>query len=85
MIRDDKIHQIYSQMQMGQEKYGMQTLNQSLFVHFHNRKISRETALSRSSDPDELLQMMANPGLGDKADETGYRQCRLILEINTGG
>jgi twitching motility protein PilT len=61
LIRDDKIHQIYSQMQMGQEKYGMQTLNQSLFVHFHNRKISRDTALSRSPDPEELLQMMANP------------------------
>jgi twitching motility protein PilT len=61
LIRDDKIHQIYSQMQMGQEKYGMQTMNQALFVQFHNRKISRETALSRSSEPDELLQMMANP------------------------
>jgi twitching motility protein PilT len=48
-------------MQMGQEKYGMQTMNQALFVQFHNRKISRETALSRSSEPDELLQMMANP------------------------
>ena len=31
LIREDKMHQIYSQMQMGQDKYGMQTLNQALF------------------------------------------------------
>ena len=30
LIREDKIHQIYSSMQTGQEKYGMQTFNQSL-------------------------------------------------------
>ena len=30
LIREDKIHQIYSQMQIGQDKFGMQTMNQSL-------------------------------------------------------
>src|SRR5207302_906542 len=30
LIREDKIHQIYSQMQVGQSKFGMQTFNQSL-------------------------------------------------------
>lgn len=62
LIRDDKVHQIYSQMQMGQEKYGMQTLNQSLFMLYHKKLISLENALVRSSEPDELKQMIANPG-----------------------
>jgi twitching motility protein PilT len=61
LIRDDKVHQIYSQMQMGQDKFGMQTLNQSLFYLWHKKQITTDAALSRSSDPDELRQMMTNP------------------------
>ena len=61
LIRDDKIHQIYSQMQMGQDKYGMQTLTQSLFMLYHTKQVSMDMALLRASDPDELKQMIANP------------------------
>ena len=61
LIRDDKIHQIYSQMQMGQDKYGMQTMNQCLFHLYHKKLITMDDALSRSSDTDELKQMIANP------------------------
>lgn len=61
LIRDDKIHQIYSQMQMGQDKFGMQTLTQSLFMLYHTKQVSMEMALMRASDPDELKQMIANP------------------------
>ena len=61
LIRDDKVHQIYSQMQMGQDKYGMQTMNQSLFLLYHKKQISLEDAVARSSEPDELRQMIANP------------------------
>jgi twitching motility protein PilT len=61
LIRDDKVHQLYSQMQMGQDKYGMQTMNQALFMLWHKKVITTETALGRSSEPDELRQMMANP------------------------
>jgi len=61
LIRDDKIHQIYSQMQMGQERYGMQTMNQSLFMLAYRKMISVEIALTRSPEPDELKQMLANP------------------------
>jgi len=61
LIRDDKIHQLYSQMQMGQDKYGMQTLNQALFLLFHKKMISMEMAMSRSPDTEELKQMIANP------------------------
>ncbi len=61
LIRDDKVHQIYSQMQMGQDKFGMQTMNQALFMLYHKKQITMEMALSRTSEPDELKQMIANP------------------------
>ncbi|OGR23515.1 MAG: type IV pili twitching motility protein PilT [Desulfuromonadaceae bacterium GWB2_53_15] len=61
LIREDKVHQIYSQMQVGQEKFGMQTMNQSLLTLFHKRFISLEEALGRSQDPEELKQMINNP------------------------
>jgi twitching motility protein PilT len=64
LIREDKIHQIYSQMQIGQEKFGMQTLNQSLADLYQRRLITLEDATARSSDPDELANMIANPGAG---------------------
>jgi twitching motility protein PilT len=59
LIRDDKVHQIYSQMQVGQERFGMQTLNQCLFSLFSKRIISLEDAMGRSSEPDEFKQMLA--------------------------
>jgi twitching motility protein PilT len=58
LIREDKIHQIYSQMQVGQDKFGMQTLNQSLYSLYARRLISLEEALGRSSDQDELRAMI---------------------------
>ncbi len=58
LIREDKIHQIYSAMQAGQEKFGMQTFNQSLCTLFQQRQITMETALARSSNVDELQDMI---------------------------
>jgi len=58
LIREDKVHQIYSSMQVGQEKYQMQTLNQSLFSLFQRRLISQEEATGRSVEPEELRMMM---------------------------
>ena len=58
LIREDKIHQIYSQMQVGQERFGMQTMNQSLATNYQRRLISMEDAMGRSADPDELRQMI---------------------------
>lgn len=60
LIREDKIHQIYSQMQVGQAKFGMQTMNQSLASLYQRRLITLEEALSRSSDPEELRNMLAS-------------------------
>jgi twitching motility protein PilT len=58
LIREDKIHQIYGTMQAGQEKYGMQTMNQSLAKLVERRVISREEALKTSSNRDELTAIL---------------------------
>ncbi len=57
LIREDKIHQIYSSMQSGQEKLGMQTMNQSLARLVERRQITREVALAATSNKDELTTM----------------------------
>jgi twitching motility protein PilT len=58
LIREDKLHQVYSQMQIGQDKYGMQTMNQSLASLHQRHMITLEDALSRSSDHDELRSLI---------------------------
>ncbi|TDI22837.1 MAG: type IV pilus twitching motility protein PilT [Acidobacteria bacterium] len=58
LIREDKIHQLYSVMQSGQEKNGMQTMNQSLATLVKLRRISLETALAASSMEDELRDLV---------------------------
>ena len=58
LIREDKIHQIYSSMQSGQDKFGMQTFNQSLATLYFQKQITLETALARSSMPEELQEMI---------------------------
>ena len=60
LVREDKVHQVYSQMQVGQSKFGMQTLDQALVDLFQRRMVSMEDALGRSSDPEELKQMLAS-------------------------
>lgn len=65
LIREDKVHQIYSQMQVGQQRYGMQTMNQSLYAHLQAGNISLDDALASSNDLDELRAMIqsgGNPG-----------------------
>ena len=62
LIRDDKIHQMYSAMQVGQSKYGMQTMNQSLASLVQRRLITLDTAVGRSSDEQELKQLVSHGG-----------------------
>lgn len=57
LIREDKMHQIYSMMQSGQEVTGMQTMNQSLFTMVNRRFITQQQALEVSSEPEELQEM----------------------------
>ena len=62
LIREDKLHQIYSQMQIGQAKFGMQTMNQSLCDLYMRKLISLEDALGHTSELDELKTMILNAG-----------------------
>ena len=59
LMRDDKIHQIYSSMQMGQGKSGMQTMNQCLASLVTRRLVDPEVAKGRSPDIEELQQLIA--------------------------
>jgi twitching motility protein PilT len=63
LIREDKVHQIYSAMQTGQAQFGMQTFNQALATLYFKKQITLQLALSMSSNPDEL-QDMINRGAG---------------------
>jgi len=58
LIREDKIHQVYSMMQTGQAKFGMQTMNQSLIELYTKGHISYEDAVARSPVPEEIIQML---------------------------
>jgi twitching motility protein PilT len=75
LIREDKVHQIYSMMQAGQLKHGMQTFNQSLATLYHRRMISLQVAMGYSSHPDEL-QDMINRGVGTVTEATEVRGTR---------
>ncbi|MFI5303191.1 MAG: type IV pilus twitching motility protein PilT [Nitrospiria bacterium] len=63
LIREDKLHQIYSTMQTGQGKFGMQTMNQSLYELVIRKQISKEMALQRTSLQDELNAMFSRGGM----------------------
>ena len=79
LIREDKIHQIYSMMQTGQDKYGMQTFNQSLATLYHKRLISLDVAMQRTSNHDELKELIErgagiNQSYGGQAKPNGTAQ-----------
>jgi twitching motility protein PilT len=63
LMRENKIHMIYSAMQTGQEKFGMQTMNQSLASLYLHRRITYEDCVSRSSNPEELLDILKRSGV----------------------
>src|SRR5437667_6103562 len=63
LIREDKIHQTYSSMQSGQDKFGMQTFNQALATAYFKKEITLEVATARSSNQDELQEMISR-GVG---------------------
>jgi twitching motility protein PilT len=60
LIREDKVHQIYSQMQVGQSKFGMQTMNQSLYSLYQRGTVTLDEAMARSTDTDELRNMLSS-------------------------
>ncbi|HEY4241060.1 MAG TPA: type IV pilus twitching motility protein PilT [Kofleriaceae bacterium] len=62
LIREDKLHQVYSQMQIGQQKFGMQTMNQSLCDLYLRKLITIEDCIGHSSDTEELKSMILTGG-----------------------
>jgi len=58
LIREDKVHQIYSQQQIGQEKWKMQTLNQSLTDLYLRKLISYDDAIGKSQEPEEIKRLI---------------------------
>lgn len=82
LIREDKIHQIYSMMQTGSDKYGMQTLNQSLAMLYRKRQITMETAKSISSNIDELMDLIGHqtrPAVAVGIDANALQRFRETL------
>ena len=67
LIREDKIHQIYSQLQVGQTKFGMQTMTQSLIDLHTRRLISWDEAMGHATEPDELRPMLGPPPASSRA------------------
>ncbi len=67
LIRENKIHQLYSQLQVGQSKFGMQTMTQSLLDLYTRKLISYEEAMGHATEPDELRPMLGAPRLSRRA------------------
>jgi twitching motility protein PilT len=75
LIREDKIHQIYSSMQTGQEKFGMQTFNQALAQLVLTKQITLEDAIAKSSNIEELQDLIQR-GVGLNLQSTAQRMQR---------
>jgi twitching motility protein PilT len=72
LVRDDKVHQIYSLMQSG-KKHGMQTLNDALYQIYMSREVALEECVRVSGDPTEFLRMVGEriPGEDEAAPARG--------------
>ncbi len=75
LIRDDKVHQIYSLMQSG-KKFGMQTLNDALYQLYVSREVTEDECLRVSSDPNELMRMLGRESLVEDGPELKPNQDR---------
>ncbi|MEQ9323016.1 MAG: type IV pilus twitching motility protein PilT [Polyangiaceae bacterium] len=71
LIREDKLHQIYSQMQMGQGESGMQTMNQSLYDLYTRGMITLDDAMAYSGDFDELRSMIEGRAMTNQGRQGG--------------
>src|SRR6184192_204745 len=67
LIREEKVHQIYSQMQVGQSKFGMQTMSQALIGLVQRNLITPEEAIGNATEIEEVRTMLGQPRLGRAA------------------
>lgn len=63
LIRDNKLHQVYGTMQVGQAKTGMMTMNQSIYNLLVRRKIDMKVAFAASPEPEELDTLLKKAGI----------------------
>ena len=84
LIRDDKVHQIYSSMQSG-KKHGMQTLNDALYALYLSREVALEECLRVSGDPNELLRMTGQPMPGEEDSGSKPSNGRPVTGAAAGG
>ncbi len=63
LIREEKIHQIATQMQLGQNRSGMQTMNQSLFQLIQRKEVSIEDGIAHSFEPEDLRSILKKAGI----------------------
>ena len=80
LIRDNKIHQINSSMQSG-KKFGMQTLNDSLYNLYMSREVVLDECLRVSGDQNEFLRMIGEAPLDDGASGDAPTNCRTAREV----
>ncbi len=80
LIRDDKVHQITSSMQAG-KKFGMQTMNDALYVHYMNREVTLDECLRATAEPNEFLRMVGEPVQGEAEEKPQMPKDRPL----TGG
>jgi twitching motility protein PilT len=86
LIREDKVHQIYSSMQTGQEKYEMQTFNQSLAQLVLAHQLTEEEALAKSSNVDELKELIRRGvGLNVPAAAAASARARRPQPVGSAG
>ena len=64
LIREEKVHQIYSQMQVGQSKFGMQTMSQALIALVQRNLISPEEAIGNATELEEIRAMLGQSRVG---------------------
>ena len=74
LIREDKLHQVYSAMQAGQDRLGTQTMSQALARLHARRRITLEQALLRAPHPDELRQLLGRDDARLLDDRPGARR-----------
>ena len=84
LIRDDKIHQIYGTMQSGQEKIGMQTMNQALQRLVERRIITRDTAFNATSNKEELITMLERGAAAAAAASQAAGGARNRMPVGQG-
>jgi twitching motility protein PilT len=84
LIREGKVHQIYSSMQAG-GRFGMQTMDMSLAQHVKSGAITQEAAFEKCHDPEELQRLIGGGGFGNSGSGGGVGAMSMGGGMTMGG